>query len=151
MKMNPTRRSPRLFAALALALVAGVGALTGVVADRAVVRADPAPLMAEGAEARCPDGRSHHAESDRYRERLAETLDLSPEQQRNIDAILERRQEQMHGITKDMRPRMRAVMREARDEIMAELSADQQEALQEMHRRDRAERRERESRDGTQP
>jgi Spy/CpxP family protein refolding chaperone len=143
MQMN---LGPRGQAALVIALVAMLGALLGIVGDRALAaRAAGAQLAAAPGAPAFPAGRGGpgpmgqggpwqwEARADmRYAERLAGRLDLTPEQQAAINAIVAEEQAKVRELTREVEPRFRAIAGETRDRIEAVLTDGQRERLREM-------------------
>jgi Spy/CpxP family protein refolding chaperone len=68
------------------------------------------------------------------RARLALQLDLTAEQQDEVDRILEDQQRQIRAILSETRPRTRAVLRETRAQIEALLTPDQRARWEELYR-----------------
>lgn len=73
-------------------------------------------------------------------------LDLAPEQHERVSAILEGSLQRAHSMHREMRPRVRAMMRDTSDKIRAELTPEQRERFDDfmsemrthhMHRRRR--------------
>lgn len=116
-----TSRKARL-AGVALLLVTFVtGALTGAAVSRVLAReAIPETERRE-------EGRRERRPST---EDFLSRLDLTAEQDARIDSILSLRRGQIHGIWKEMRPRMRALGDSARVEIASVLTDEQRAAYE---------------------
>ena len=131
-----SRLGYRAQAAVLLALVALVGALAGVVADRALNdrwdgRGEPggvrrAPPPGAGLwrwEAR-PDAR--------YADRLAARLNLSADQRARIDSILAEEQARVRELTREVAPQFRTIAEQTRSRIEGVLTDSQRERLREL-------------------
>lgn len=116
-----TAKRARLTGMLMLVIMFTVGALAGA-ATMHVVEGDEGPTRDR---------------SERERPSLFETLELTPDQQAQVDAVIERRREQMDLFWKEHKPLLDAVMDSARVEIRAILTPEQREREE----RFRAERR----------
>lgn len=73
----------------------------------------------------CEPGRGRGAEA--YIERLARELDLSPEQRARVADVLEHQRAEMSTLWREMRPRADKIRADARREVTALLTPDQQE------------------------
>lgn len=62
--------------------------------------------------------------------RLYRLLDLSADQQRQVDAILQRSHEEAMALRDDLHPRVMAIMDRAHEEIAGILNSEQREAFQ---------------------
>jgi hypothetical protein len=62
-----------------------------------------------------------------YTQMLTDKLGLSPVQQDSVRAILERREQAMRDIWKDTEPRFDSLRHQIRQEILAQLDAEQQD------------------------
>lgn len=107
----------RMAAVLVLLLTFAAGAMTGA-ATLHVVADTPEPA---------PQSR---------RESMFERLQLTPEQQEQVTAIMQRRRTQMEAFWEEHGPAMRAVYDSTRMEIRAVLTPEQQ-ALEDQWRADR--------------
>ncbi len=113
--------------AWALALLVAVfllGGLAGAVGDRMLSSDSAAPT----------EGRRG---SDRERKRdyldwLSEELGLSEEQQAQVRAIAERHRDQVSALWREMRPRFEELQAQARSEIRAVLTEEQQAAYDDL-------------------
>jgi Spy/CpxP family protein refolding chaperone len=119
--MMVTAKRARLTGMIVLAMMFAVGALTGAATMR-VVEGDESPARVRGEAARRPD--------------LFETLHLTPEQRVQVDAIMERRREEVDAFWKQHGPQLRAIMDSARAEMRTVLTPEQQ-AIEEKFRADR--------------
>ncbi len=146
MQRSPAR--PRALAAVLILSMLALGAVTGIALDRLVLlpRSGYAgEVVAPGDTARS-DGHGSRGTGmlgsripgDRYLRHLTDELDLSEEQRARIDAILVDQQERVLEITRESRPRIRAVADDTRAAIRGVLTPDQQARLDELRqRRDR--------------
>jgi Spy/CpxP family protein refolding chaperone len=116
-----TAKRARLTGMIVLAMMFAVGALTGAATMR-VVEGDEAPARMRGESAKRPD--------------LFETLDLTAEQRVQVDAIMERRREEVDAFWKQHGPQLRAIMDSARAEVRTVLTPEQQ-AIEEKFRAER--------------
>lgn len=123
-----TAKRARLTGMLMLLIMFTVGALVGA-ATMHVVEGDEVP------------NRSRSVERDRPS--LFELLELTPAQQTQVDAIMERRREEMDAFWLEHRPRLNAITDSARAEIRRVLTPEQQEIEEQF----RAERRKHHGRD----
>jgi hypothetical protein len=130
---------PRAVAAALLVLALAVGMLTGIAVDRLVllprglVAGEVAPPAAPG-EANDGWHRPRPA-GDRYLDFMVRELELSAEQRRQIETILQRQQERVQEITRDTRPQIHAVARETRASIDEVLTPAQRERFKELRAR----------------
>jgi Spy/CpxP family protein refolding chaperone len=108
---------------LVLLVMFAVGALTGAATMRVAGGADATPRA--------------RAESRESRPDLFERLELTPEQRVQVDAIMERRRDEMDAFWKQHGPQLRAITDSARVEIRSVLTEEQRAAEEEF----RAERR----------
>jgi hypothetical protein len=136
MKLNLTARTQAI---VLLALVATSGALAGVVGDRLLTdRADTAAREPAREDARpgMPGGpgpwRFEARPAERYGERLALSLELSPAQRAAIDSIMAEEQVRVRALTAEVQPRFRAIAEEARARVEDVLTAEQRERLRAM-------------------
>jgi Spy/CpxP family protein refolding chaperone len=117
-----TAKRARLTGMLMLLIMFTVGALVGA-ATMHVVEGDEVPNRTRTTEPPRPS--------------LFEVLELTAEQQAQVDAIMERRREEMDEFWEEHRPIMRAITDSARAEIRRVLTPEQLE----IEERFRAERR----------
>ena len=125
-----TATRARLTGMVLLAMMFGVGALTGA-ASMHVVEGDELQQRT-GRDGRGPD--------------LFETLQLTRDQQLEVDAIMERRRGQVDAFWKEHGPVLRAITDSARSEIRSVLTPEQRAAEE----RFRADRRKHSNRDNQQ-
>ncbi|HEX2168615.1 MAG TPA: periplasmic heavy metal sensor [Longimicrobiales bacterium] len=116
-----TAKRARVMGLVVLVVMFAIGALTGAATMR-VTGGDQAQA-------------SERAES-RKRPGLFETLELTPEQRTQVDAIMERRRGQVEAFWKTNGPQLRAIMDSARAEIRTVLTPEQRE-LEEQFRAER--------------
>jgi Spy/CpxP family protein refolding chaperone len=112
--MMVTAKRARATGLLMLVIMFAVGALAGA----ATVH------VAEGDEVGTRRG------EQRDRPSLFEVLQLTPEQQTQVDAIMERRRAEMDAFWTEHRPLLDAIMDSARAEIRTVLTPEQQEIEQ---------------------
>lgn len=129
---------PRAAAAVLLALTFVVGVLTGVVLDRALL---PGP----------PRWEREERVRESYRDRLARELQLTPQQQAQIDSILRTQQAQVRALRRRVAPEFRRIFQETRRKIEAVLTPEQRARLEELRARWDRERRARDERDEAPP
>jgi hypothetical protein len=77
-----------------------------------------------------------------YSEILTRELALTPAQQESVRVILDRREEAMHRLWKDISPRFDTLRAQIRNEIRAQLDSSQTGTYEEMIRRSEERRRE---------
>lgn len=116
-----TAKRARLMGLLVLAMMFAVGALTGAATMR-VVAGDEIPSRGEREAGERPS--------------LFERLNLTPEQRAEVDAIMERRRDEVDEFWKQHGPQMRAIMDSARAEIRTVLTPEQRE-IEEQFRAER--------------
>ena len=104
-----TAKRARLLSVLIIAIVFAVGGLTGA-ATMHVVEGDEAPRMERRG------GRSNN---------LFERLQLTPEQQVQVEAIMEQGRTQMDAFWAEHRPTLRAIADSTRAQIRAVLTPEQ--------------------------
>jgi len=124
---------PRATAAILLALTFAVGILTGVALDRAW-------LLPAGPHARWE---REERVRERYRERLARELRLTPRQRAQIDSILREQQAQVRALRRRVAPEFRRIFQETRRKIEAVLTPEQRARLDVLRARWERERRDR--------
>lgn len=117
-----TARRARLTGLLVLAIMFMVGALTGAATMR----------VAEGDRS----GPRESAESRERRPDLFERLELTPEQKAQVDAIMERRREELESFWTEHGPLLRAITDSARAEMRAVLTPEQR-TIEEQFRAER--------------
>lgn len=115
-----TAKRARLMGLVVLVVMFAIGALTGAATMRVATGEESDPQ--ERSESRRPG--------------LFETLQLTDEQQTQVDEIMERRRAQVDAFWKENGPELRAIMDSARAEIRAVLTPEQQ-ALEEQFRAER--------------
>lgn len=129
-----TAKRARLTGMIVLALAFLVGSLTGAAAIR-VADAETAPkLMRSKAKQPSPN--------------LLERLELTSDQRVRVDAILERRRQEMEQFWEEHRPTLRAIADSARTELRAVLTPEQQ-AIEEQYMEERRRHHERRDRSGS--
>ncbi|MBR9990334.1 MAG: hypothetical protein KFH98_11295 [Gemmatimonadetes bacterium] len=114
-----TAKRARMMGVLVLAIMFSVGALTGAATMRVTTAEE---TRTQQGETRRPD--------------LFETLELTGEQRTQVDAIMERRRDEVDAFWKEHGPELRAIMDSVRAEIRTVLTPEQQ-ALEEAFRADR--------------
>jgi Spy/CpxP family protein refolding chaperone len=141
--------SARIIAALVVALGLVSGVLIGIAADRllllpsghrhsvAMMREPSAPgiLFGPQGSSRMPGGRPPEPSADWVTDRLAEQLDLTPEQRTRVDSIVTRRMAQRRAIMEPVRERMRQLFDSTRMDVDAVLTPAQRAKLDQMHMR----------------
>ena len=81
-------------------------------------------------------GRHHHGfAGDRFRDHLKRELQLTPEQNQQVEPILERLGDQLDTIRAETRRRVGDAMAQSHRQIVPLLTPEQQEKLQGMRRR----------------
>lgn len=125
-----TAKRARLTGMLMLVIMFTVGALAGA-ATMHVVEGDEAPQRERTAREQSPG--------------LFDVLELTPEQQAEVDAVIERRRLQMDQFWREHRSTLRAISDSARMEIRSVLTPEQLEREE----RFRAERRRHHGREGS--
>ena len=115
--------SMRLWAGL-FVLVVFVAGVAGGVALRPWITPDPVP----GFGARGPrGGRPPGPMTDRLLERIAATIDLTPEQDRQLREVFDSRRQRMREINEEIRGRFESQQEQMNAEIAAILTPDQLE------------------------
>ena len=117
-----TPKRARAVGMLVLLVMFAVGALTGAATMRVAGGADATPRA--------------RAESRESRPDLFERLELTPEQRVQVDAIMERRRDEMDAFWKQHGPQLRAITDSARVEIRSVLT-EEQRAVEEEFRAER--------------
>lgn len=118
-------RRARFFGALVIVATFVVGALVGAVTDRAL-SADPAPAAAPATDStRERRGDDDRRDGRRGESKLLERLDLSAEQDAEVDVIIERSKQRMEAVWDTVGPRFHAIMDSTRAEIRAVLDPAQ--------------------------
>lgn len=130
--MMVTARRARLTGMIMLAIAFMVGSLSGAAAIR-VAEADGAPKLIRT--------KSQQQQSPN----LLERLELTAEQRVRVDAILERRRQEMEAFWEVHRPTLQAIADSARAELRGVLTPEQQQVEEQYmeERRAHNERRER--------
>jgi len=106
-----TAKRARLVGLLVLAVMFGVGALTGAATMRVAESGD----------------RAQSREERPRRPNLWETLQLTPEQQAEVDVIMERRSQEVRAFWNEHGPQLRAIMDSARADVRELLTPEQRE------------------------
>lgn len=139
--MIPSPNSPRRTRLLGIAILAAVfaaGGLAGAATDRVLDARPPAPADSAAAS---PEA----CRAETGRKRILDQLDLSPEQRRQVDAIMDRRRAETEAFWKNEGRRMRAIVDSARADVRAVLNptqrAEYDRLREERRRRHEAERR----------
>ena len=129
------RRGPSPVLAVALLLVvAVVGVLGGIVLDRTVLRHDEPRhswVRIRGLHGP-PDHEIRGRVLERIMVKLADELDLSESQREEISVVLERHDARLAEEMADSRPRLRRILEETHREMIAILTPEQRERLEEM-------------------
>jgi Spy/CpxP family protein refolding chaperone len=120
--MMVTARRARLTGMIMLALAFMVGSLSGAAVMR-VAEADGAPKLMRTKTKQPPAG-------------LLERLDLAADQRAQVDAILERRRQEMEAFWNVHRPALQAIADSARTELRAVLTPEQRQ-LEEQYMEER--------------
>lgn len=131
MRIPPTATATALLVAAFLG-----GLLSGVLLERTLFATAPeahAAMPTPQERERWPHDRPH----------LALQLDLTPEQEEQVDRILAEQQKQIRAILSETRPQTRAVLHETRQQIEEVLTAEQSERLKGLYRDARREGRSR--------
>lgn len=115
-----TAKRARLMGLVVLVVMFAIGALAGAATMRVAAGEESDP----------------RARSESGRPGLFETLQLTDEQQAQVDEIMERRRAEVDAFWKQNGPQLRAIMDSARAEIRAVLTPEQQ-ALEEQFRAER--------------
>ena len=120
----PPRRSTTkttVIAAIVLVVTFAAGVLVGVFIDRIAFRRgyDRVPRFATAAMVT----------------RLDRHLDLTPEQRKQIEAILERRHARINEVWSEVRPRVRREIEQTNEEIARVLTAEQRVEFEKMKMR----------------
>ena len=115
-----TAKRARLMGLVVLVVMFAIGALTGAATMRVATGEESDP----------------RARSESRRPGLFETLQLTAQQQAQVDEIMERRRAEVDAFWKQNGPQLRAIMDSARAEIRAVLTPEQQ-ALEEQFRAER--------------
>jgi periplasmic protein CpxP/Spy len=133
MKLNLAARTQAI---VLLALVATSGALAGVVGDRLLSdRADSAAQFRGDRPRGTMPGpgagawRFEAQPTARYGERLAGSLELTPEQRAAIDTIMAEQQLRVRELNAEMQPRFRAIAEETRGRVEDLLTPEQRQRL----------------------
>jgi hypothetical protein len=146
--------STRAQAIIVLALVAAVGALAGVLADRLIAQQRTAAVSQPTMPLRVPPGmgprigagpgegaagpgarlRAPAAAEMRYAERLSAMIELTPEQQLAIDSIMTEERRRVRELTEQLQPRFRQIAQETRARVEAVLTAEQREQMRALRR-----------------
>jgi Spy/CpxP family protein refolding chaperone len=121
---------PRGQAVLILALVATLGALVGIMADRVLARRGAAATPSTVERTREPRGAM--VPGMRYGEGLATRLDLSTAQRASIDSILAEDRLRARELTRQFQPQFRSLAEETRARVEAVLTPEQRAELRVM-------------------
>jgi hypothetical protein len=141
--------SARIIAALVVALGLVSGVLIGIAADRllllpgghrhgVVMMRQPSPqgiLFGPPDGGRTPGGRPPEPSADWVTDRLAQELDLTPDQRTRVDSIVTRRMAQRRELMAPVRERMRQLFDSTRMDVDAVLTPAQRTKLDQMHTR----------------
>jgi Spy/CpxP family protein refolding chaperone len=133
--MMVTARRARLTGMIMLAIAFMVGSLTGAAAIRVAEADGPKLMRGKSQERQQPD--------------LLQRLELTQEQRVHVDAILERRRQEMEAFWEEHRPTLQGIADSARTEMRRVLTPGQQQVEAQFmeERRAHHERRERARRD----
>lgn len=82
-------------------------------------------------------GRHPHALTDRMRDRIQTQLDLTPDQLKKIEPILNHATDELQKIRQDTGAKVREVMAQTNQALGPELTAEQREQLAQIQKRDR--------------
>jgi Spy/CpxP family protein refolding chaperone len=116
---------PRAQAVLVLLLVATIGALSGILADRYVAAQRTGTPMQQGMDRT----RMTMSPGFRYGEGLTMSLDLSADQRIRIDSILAENRTRARELTLQYQPQFRALASQTRERVEAVLTPEQREQL----------------------
>ena len=127
----------RGMAALVLLLVALAGVLAGVALDRTVLLPRAVADRAIAAEAR--PRRELPRRQDEFRARFAAALDLTPEQRRVVDSLMDHQLRELRRLRGESQPHIESVIHGTRRAIDSVLTPEQRERAAELtrHRRGR--------------
>ena len=139
---TPVPRRTRLMGGALLVAAFVAGALAGTAFERVARAEEPPPAAAERAPGERKDGRSGRTSE------ILKELDLTPEQQRRVDAIMERRHAQMEAFWQGEGRKLRAIVDSARGEVRAVLDPAQQVRYDSLRA---ARKRRHEAKDGAPP
>ena len=118
----------RLIAALVLIVVAFVGVAGGVALDRRVLLPHrPHPSF----EARGPRGLGPNGVR-RMRDRLADTLALTPTQRQQMDSLMDRQLAEFRAVREKVQPQMDSIFEATRRAVDSLLTPEQRQKLERM-------------------
>lgn len=123
-------------AALVLLLVGISGVLAGIALDRTVLRPQPAERAAVPGMSR----RELPRRQDEFRARFADELDLTAEQRRIVDSLMDRQLAELRALRLGSQPRVESVIRQTRRAIDSVLTPEQRDRLAELSRERRQRR-----------
>jgi Spy/CpxP family protein refolding chaperone len=109
--VSASKTTTTILAIIALLATFGVGMLAGIAADRA--------LILRGGHRRTPHSAAF------MMKRLDKTLDLTPQQEREVEAILRRGHDRVTGVWGSVRPRLRQEVEQTNAEIARVLTPEQ--------------------------
>ncbi len=107
----------------------GFFAGTGVVATFLYINKPPAPFGGPFEEGPLP-GRS-----ERLMERTTRSLDLSPDQQKEVRQIMDKTREKMMDLRERNRPEVRAILQQSQKEIASFLTDEQKQKFIELRKK----------------
>jgi Spy/CpxP family protein refolding chaperone len=128
------RLGVRAQAIVVLALVAALGALVGILADRLLAEQNPTPAAAPPAGGGAFRGRGRpeffpRGGPLRFIEQLSEELELTPAQRAAIDSIVAEERARVRQLTAEVQPRFRQIAEQTRTRIDQVLTAEQRAEL----------------------
>lgn len=132
MYTSESPRRTRLLASALLIMTFVVGALVGAAGNRLLSAREPDRRAGAAASERESTDRERDRRGPRGRmvdPRLLDEIGVTAQQRARIDAILELRDREAKLLWKDMEPRINAVVKQARGEVRAELTAEQVQKL----------------------
>jgi len=96
-----------------------------------------APGVARGGPGHQPGRGPGHGAGPFFLERLERQLELTPEQSRQVEAILEESHREATELHEEMLPRVQAQLEQTRQRILEVLTPEQRQKFEEFHRHHR--------------
>jgi len=126
--MNPFGSRPRLLATVLLIVAVAVGLLGGIALERGVLH--PRGMATWG-------GHHHHRPGGlrwRFERQLTKELDLSPEQRRRVDSLLEAHENHSRALMRGVAPQLREVAGRAEAGLREILTPEQFRRFEELRK-----------------
>lgn len=138
MEFSPANRKALGLILLVLALGVGLGAVGEVFVNQRVLARPQAQVQVQNQGGRAPAPL-------RAVPRLTKELDLSPDQQKQLSAILTEMQERFDGVRQQMNPQFDQIREQGRDQIRQILTPEQRPKFEDFLQRSAEDRRKRNS------